>query len=199
MDMWDPYLNAVRGWVPEADRKVVFDKFHVMWHASFAVDRVRVREQKELRARGDRRLTGTKFWWLRNPANLDRLSAAARVQFGKLKRSSLKSARAWALKDSFRKLWEYRSVPAARAFIKRWLAWAKRSRLPAMIYFAGIIERRLENILTYLTHRITNAVSEGLNAKIQWIKYASRGFRNRERFKLAILFHLGGLDLEPRV
>jgi hypothetical protein len=35
-----------------------------------------------------------------------------------------------------------------------------------MIYFAGIIERRLENILTYLTHHITNAVSEGLNAKI---------------------------------
>ena len=81
----------------------------------------------------------------------------------------------------------------------RWLAWAKRSRLPAMRTFAGIVERRLENILTYLTHRITNAVSEGLNAKIRCIKYASRGFRNRERFKLAILFHLGGLDLEPRV
>jgi transposase len=41
-------------------------------------------------------------------------------------------------------------------------------------------------------------VTEGLNAKIQWIKYSSRGFRNRERFKLAILFHCGGLDLEPR-
>lgn len=199
MDMWDPYLNAVRDWVPEADRKVVFDKFHVMWHASFAVDRVRVREQKDLRARGDRRLTGTKFWWLKNPVHLDRLSAAARRQFGQLKRSALKSARAWALKESFRKLWDYRSIPAARAFMKRWLAWAKRSRLPAMIHFAGIIERRLENILTYLTHRITNAVSEGLNAKIQWIKYSSRGFRNRERFKLAILFHLGGLDLEPRM
>ena len=60
------------------------------------------------------------------------------------------------------------------------------------------MRRRLENILTYLEHRITNAVSEGLNAKIQWIKYSSRGFRNRERFKLAILFHCGGLDLEPR-
>jgi hypothetical protein len=45
-----------------------------------------------------------------------------------------------------------------------------------MIYFAGIIEGRLENILTCLTHHITNAVSEGLNAKIQWIKYSSRGF-----------------------
>jgi hypothetical protein len=41
-----------------------------------------------------------------------------------------------------------------------------------------VVARRLENILTYLTHRITNAVTEGLNAKIQWIKYSSRGFRN---------------------
>jgi transposase len=129
----------------------------------------------------------------------DALSTAARAQFDALKRSSLKAARAWALKESVRKLWDYRSVPAARAFIKRWLTWAKRSRLRAMIYFAGIVERRLENILTYLTHHITNAVSEGLNAKIQWIKYSSCGFRNRERFKLAILFHCGGLDLEPRV
>lgn len=176
-------------------QKVVFDRFHVMWHAHFAVDRVRVHEQKELRAHGDRRLMGTKFWWLKNPATLDRLSAAAPLQFEQLKRSSLKSARAWALKKSFRKRWGYRSIAAPRAFIKQWLAWAKRSRLPAMIYFADIIERRLENILTYLTHRIMNAVSEGLNAKIQWIKYASRGFRNRKRFKLAILFHLGGLSI----
>lgn len=199
MDMWDPYLKTIRAWVPNAEQKVVFDKFHVMRMAAFAVDQVRAREQKELRARGDRRLTGTKYLWLKNPANLDRLSAAARRQFGHLKRSSLKAARAWAIKESFRKLWEYRSIPAARAFFKQWLRWAKRSRLRAMIYFAGIIERRLENILTYLTHHITNAVSEGLNAKIQWIKYSSRGFRNRDRFKLAIMFHLGGLDLEPRI
>lgn len=199
IDMWDPYLKTIRAWVPGANHKVVFDKFHVMRMATFAVDAVRAREQKVLRARGDQRLTGTKYLWLKNPANLDRLSAAARFQFRQLKQSSLKAARAWAIKESFRQLWEYRSVAAARAFVRRWMAWAKRSRLRPIVYFAGIIHRRLANILTYLTHRITNAVSEGLNAKIQWIKYSSRGFRNRERFKLAILFHLGGLDLEPRV
>ena len=36
------------------------------------------------------------------------------------------------------------------------------------------------------------------NVKIQWIKYSSRGFRARERFKLAIYFHCGGLGLDPR-
>lgn len=68
-----------------------------------------------------------------------------------------------------------------------------------MIKVARMLKRHLENILTYLRHRITNAVTEGLNSKIQWIKFASRGFRNRDAFKTAILFHCGGLDLEPRL
>jgi transposase len=80
----------------------------------------------------------------------------------------------------------------------RWQAWATRSRLRPMIHGAGIIRRHLDNILNDLVHRITNAVTEGLNAKIQWITYSSRGVRERERFKLAISFHCGGLNLDPR-
>jgi len=29
MDMWDPYVASVRAHLPEADGKIVFDKFHV--------------------------------------------------------------------------------------------------------------------------------------------------------------------------
>ena len=32
---------------------------------------------------------------------------------------------------------------------------------------------------------------------IQSVKHRARGFRNRERFRAAIYFHLGGLDLYP--
>jgi transposase len=53
----------------------------------------------------------------------------------------------------------------------------------------------VENILNYLTHRITNAVTEGLNANIQWINCSTRGFRDRERFKRAIYFHCPYLGL----
>ena len=156
------------------------------------------REQRELRARGDRRLTGTKFLWLKTDAGRRDFTAASRRQFRQLRESTLKSARAWAMKEAFRHIWDYQSIPAARAFFDRWQAWAIRSRLKPMIHVAGIIRRHLENILNYLVHRITNAVTEGLNAKIQWIKYSSRGFRNRERLKTAIYFHCGRLDLEPR-
>ena len=198
MDMWDPYRRTVRDYVPDGDMKIVFDKFHVMRHVIEAMDQVRRREQRALRKRGDRRLTGTKFLWLKNQVGRHDFTAASRRQFRRLRDSTLKSARAWAMKEAFRHIWDYRSIPAARAFFDRWQAWAVRSRLKPMIHVAGIIRRHLENILNYITHRITNAVTEGLNAKIQWIKYSSRGFRDRERFKRAIYFHCGGLDLDPR-
>jgi len=66
-----------------------------------------------------------------------------------------------------------------------------------MIEKARMLKTHLANILSYLVHRITNAVSEGLNAKIQWITYTARGFRNRQHFRAAIYFHCGGLDLYP--
>lgn len=44
---------------------------------------------------------------------------------------------------------------------------------------------------------ITNARSEGVNVKIQGIKRTAKGFRNRDRFRDAIYFHLGGLHLYP--
>ncbi|MDQ6633240.1 MAG: transposase [Gemmatimonadota bacterium] len=108
------------------------------------------------------------------------------------------TAIAMGVEGGVQHIWDYRSIPAARAFFWRWEAWARRSRLRPMVHLAGVVRRHLENILTSLAHRITNAVTEGLNAKIQWIKYSSRGFRDRERFKLAIYFPCGGLDLDPR-
>src|SRR5439155_23136474 len=162
--------------VPDGDLKIVFDKFHVMRHVTEAMDQVRrreqreQREQRELRARGDRRLTGTKFLWLKTRVGRADFTAASRRQFRRLRASTLKSARAWAMKEAFRHIWDYRSIDAARAFFDRWQAWAVRSRLKPMIHVAGVIRRHLANVLTYITHRITNAVTEGLNAKIQWIK-----------------------------
>ena len=55
---------------------------------------------------------------------------------------------------------------------------------------AGLLKRRFENIITYLTHPITNATSESINAKIQWVKYTARGFRDKQNFINAIYFQI---------
>ena len=72
-----------------------------------------------------------------------------------------------------------------------------RSRLKPMSDVAGLLKRHLDHLLTYLKHHITNAVTEGLNSKIQSIKSAARGFRNFKNYRTRILFFCGKLNLYP--
>ncbi len=194
MDMWDPYVASVREHLVDGETKIVFDKFHVAKHLGDAVDKVRRKEQRILKAAGDDRLTGTRYDWLRNPTAME---PEDRKAFNKLRNSGLKTARAWALKETAMALFGYHYERPARKHFRWWHAWAVRSRLDPMIEVARTLKRRFENIITYLRHRITNAASESINAKIQWVKYTARGFRNKKNFQIAILFHCGGLNLAP--
>ena len=42
---------------------------------------------------------------------------------------------------------------------------------------------------------VTNARPEGINSVIRWVKYASRGYRKPERFRLVFYSHLCGFAL----
>lgn len=195
MDMWEPYVGAVVESIPRGGEKIVFDKFHVAKHLNDAVDRVRRREHRALRAEGRDWLTGTKHDWLRNP---DHFSLAEWRQFLRLaRRRDLQTARAWSLKEEFMRFWGYRYRGAADRHFRSWYAWATRSRLEPVKRVARMIARHYENIASYFNHPITNAAAEGLNAAIQRVKGMARGFRNPERFQMAIYFHCGGLDLYP--
>jgi len=105
--------------------------------------------------------------------------------------------RAWAIKEALRRLWQYTYPESGRKFWKRWYFWATHSRLAPVKAAAETIRRHIDNILTYYQHPVTNAMSEGLNSKIQKIKSMACGFRNMDNFKTAIYFHCGGLDLYP--
>ncbi len=109
----------------------------------------------------------------------------------------LKTARAWALKESLRELWNYQTAGWARRFWTRWYFWATHSRLAPIITVSKLIARHLANVLTYFTHRVTNAVAEGLNSKIATVQKRACGYRNRDHFKIAVYFHCGGLNLYP--
>ena len=170
------------------------DRFHVSKYLGEAVDKVRRAEHKQLLAQGDETLTGTRQLWLYNPQNL---SPEQAEDFSALKDLHLKVARAWAAKELFSKFWEYQQEGWARRFFKDWFGWVSRSRLKPVIEVARMLKRHLENLLTYLRHRITNAVTEGLNSKIQSIKSAARGFRNFRNYRIRILFFCGKLDLYP--
>lgn len=125
------------------------------------------------------------------------MPAFRRREFAALRRKALKVGRAWAIKEALRHLWQYVSPARGWKFWKRWYFWATHSRLAPIREAARTLWRHIGNILTYFKHPVTNAMSEGLNSKIQTIKQMVCGFRNTEHFKTAIYFHCGGLDLYP--
>jgi hypothetical protein len=174
--------------------RLLHDKFHVSAHLNEAVDQVRRAEHKELMAAGDETLQGSRPLWLYNPMNFSDEQAAG---FAALKDSGLKVVRAWAAKELFTKLWTYRYEGAARRFFKQWFGWVSRSRLKPLIEVARMLKSHLENILTYLRHPITNAVTEGLNSKLQMITPNAHGFRSFDNYRIRILFFCGKLDLYP--
>jgi len=192
VDMWEPFIRTAARQVPQAD--IVHDKFHVSKYLGEAVDKVRRAEHKELMAQGDETLKGTRQLWLYNPENF---SPEQRVEFSALKDLHLKVARAWAAKELFSRFWEYEQAGWARRFFEDWFGWVSRSQLKPVVEVARMLKRHLDNLLTYLKHHITNAVTEGLNSKIQSLKSAARGFRNFRNYRIRILFFCGKLNLYP--
>jgi len=194
MDMSEPYLRVVRAVVDNAEHKIVFDRFHIVAHMNDAVDKVRRRENKVLRAEGDDRLIGSRYMWL---YGADNLPDKYEVDFAALRSSNLKTARAWAIKESLRQLWKQRSRIGGERWWKRWYGWAIRSRLEPVKKVAAMVKRHLPNVLTYFKHRITNAGSEALNSVIQMLKKRAFGYRSFDNFRTVVLFHCGGLSLYP--
>ena len=194
MDMAGGYINAVSESLPEGREKIVFDRFHIMKLMNEAVDKVRREEHKRLTRAGSSILTGTKFLWL---YAREKLPSRYWEQFSSLKAAGLKTARAWAIKETLRELWRYRSLAWAEKFWKRWYFWATHSRLAPVKKIANTLKTHLYGILTYSKHRVTNATTEGINSMIETLRKAACGFRNKQRFRTVILFHLGGLNLYP--
>jgi transposase len=172
MDMWDPYIASTRAHVPNGERKIVFDRFHIMKHMNEAVDAVRKDENRLLLEDDIDILKGTKFLWLFAEENVPE-KMVERFEF--VRDLNLKTGRAWAIKEALRELWSYRRKGWAELYWKQWYFWATHCQLQPVRKVARMIHRHLENVLTYFDHRITNAVSEGLNSKIQTVKKTPTG------------------------
>lgn len=193
MDMWEAYRKSTEAYVP--DSCIVHDKFHISKHLNEGVDQVRRQEHRELMKEGDDILKGSKYSWLKNPRNMTREESR---DFQRLKKEALKVARAWGIKELFSEIWHKTTGEGMRRFFKKWYGWASRCQLAPLIKKARMIRDHLDRIITYAAHPITNAVAEGLNAKIQSLVTNARGFRTQESFRTRILFFCGNLDLTPR-
>lgn len=194
MDMCQPYIRSTLEHVPDAKRKIAFDRFHIARAINDAVNTVRKHEHAELSAQRYPILAGTRSIWLTNPENHTEVQDSL---FRFLKDTGLKVGRAWAMKETARELWSYVSRGWAERAWNKWISWVMHSKLEPMKRAARMVRAHLWGILNAVVLKATNAAAESVNAKIQWVKYTACGFRNRDRFRNAIYFHCGNLDLYP--
>jgi transposase len=195
MDMSAAYVKATKQSIPLAEEKIVHDRFHVMQHATKAVDKVRRGEHRQLKQNDDNRLAKTRYIWIKSQENLSEQQLAMLEDVFTLK---LQTGKAWGYKEMLRDLWHHDDAASATSYFNAWYRSVIHTKLEPMKKVARMIKDRLQNVVSYCTHGITNAVAEGINSKIMSIKRRVGGYRNIENFKIAIFFYCGGLDLYPR-
>jgi transposase len=197
MDMWDPFINAVKKNFEDAQKLIAFDRFHVSQHFGRALNKVRSEEHRGfLTANEQSPLIRSKYQWLTNSQRTDN-RATRRKEFLQLSRLNLKTARAWQIKEAASTLWNYSYMSVAETNWQQLLGWISRCRLKPVIAVGKMVRRYFWGILNAIRLKANNSMLEAKNSCIQRIKKIACGFRNRKRFKNAILFHLGGLDLQP--
>jgi transposase len=194
MDMHKPYIAATREGLPGGEDKIVFDRFHIMKNANAELERVRCGENRQLIREGNTTLQRARQMLLWAEENRP---AKYKDHFQRLKEQDLRTGKAWAMKESLRRLWDAPSVRLAREYFTRWRQWVVQSGIQPMQRLARNLAARLEGIIRYAQHPITTAGCEGINSRISEAQHRAAGYRSFERLRTAILFFCGKLSLYP--
>lgn len=194
MDMWSAFETVTQQVIPHAD--VVYDRFHLSVYLNNSVDITRRAENKRLAKAGDESLKKTKYLWLKNPHNY---TAKDEAQLSQLKQANNtpELIKVFELKEEFRAFFACCTTEMAKLFFYEWQEKVITSQNTHLIKVAKMFEKHLEGMLHYIQHRVSNAIAEGLNSRIQQLKAKARGFRSAAAFRIAILFHFGKLYLYP--
>ena len=115
MDMWDPYIKAVKEHFPNA--KIVFDKFHVISAFGKVIDKIRNQQFKQASDEMKKLLKGSRYRLLKNPHNLNSKEQPKLYQILKHNKAL---AIAYILKDYLKRLWQYRYRKWAVKFLDYW-------------------------------------------------------------------------------
>lgn len=183
-DMSKAFLLGISANFPEA--KVTFDKFHLVKMLNDALDQVRRREVARHPV-----LKKSRWILLKNESNLDSDQAA---KLEEIRKWNLDTCRALNLRMTFQDIYLANDPETFGKLFKKWLSWAKRSRLPEFRRVARSFERHKDGIIRWFDSKLSNAILEGINSLIQATKAKSRGFRTFECFQTAIFLTTGHLD-----
>jgi transposase len=186
IDMSKAFIKGVREHLPEA--RITFDKFHVIAHASEAVDKTRRSEQKT-----DPSLKGLRWALLKDrerltpsqKADLDAFTAHVTTK---------RTARAWQYREQLREILDRKQINVLTAMLKRWCANVRRSKVDAMKKVAQMILDHFDGVVAWAQTRQTNGFLEAINGLFQAAKRKARGYGNFITMRIVVYLVAGNLD-----
>lgn len=173
VDMWEPFRLSIERWAPQC--RIVYDKFHIIQHANDAVDEVR-RAEFFRKGRKMRDVIKGKKWLL-----LSRWKNLAKNQRGVLNRVfhlNRRVFKAYLLKESLEKLWDYHYEGAMLNYLQKWIDQLRWQRLPSFQDLGRMLLKHLEGILNYCRTKVRFGVVEAINGNIRMLLNRGRGYKN---------------------
>lgn len=186
IDMSPAFIKGVTEWLPNAT--ITFDKFHVVAHASTAVDEMRRQEQ-----RTDPSLKGLRWALLKSR---ERLSPAQREDLDALvtRLTTTRTARAWLYREQLREILSRKQPHVVAALLAQWCTNVMRSKVEPMKEVAALIRRHFAGILAWTRSRQTNGFLEALNGLFQAAKRKARGYTRFRTMRTVLFLIAGKLD-----
>ena len=186
IDMSPAFIKGVTKHLPNA--RITFDKFHLIAHASTALDKTRRLEQKT-----DPSLKGLRWKLLRDRADL---TPDARADLDALiaQVTTKRTARAWLYKEQLREIMERKQVNVVRDMLTQWATNVMRSKVEPMKEVARMIRSHLDGIVAWTQTRQTNGFLEAINGLFQAAKRKARGYGNFSTIRTVVFLLAGKLD-----
>ena len=186
-DMWEAFINGALKYFPNT--RHCHDLYHCVTYLNDAVDKVRKREVKEFKE-----LRHTKYMWLKDKS---RYTPNDRMRFDKLENAEYQVSQAWKVKELFRDLLRlhYHGDMEVYGMLGDWMADALQYNIGEINEVVFMFKRHLKGIISAMVTGANNGKAERTNGSIQEIKTIGRGYGTAERYRIAILFFYGGLDM----
>ena len=173
VDMHEPYRLSLEQWVPQC--RIIYDKFHVMQHANEAVTEVR-RAEFFRKGGAARELFKGKHWLLLT--RWVHLNTNRKRQLNQLFALNRRVMKAYLMKESLDRLWNYTYEGAMLRYLKSWIDQLRWQRLKPLEKLAGMLLKHLEGILNYCKTKVRLGVVEAVNGNIKALLRRGRGYRD---------------------
>ena len=173
VDMWEPFRMSIEQWAPQC--KIVYDKFHIMQHANDAVDEVR-RAEFFRKGKEGREVIKGKRWLLLS--RWENLSGEKRGQLNELFGLNRRVFKAYLLKESLDRLWDYKYPAAMFNYLDKWIDQLRWQRLKPLEKLAEMLLKHSEGIANYCQTKVRFGVVEAVNANIRMLINRGRGYKN---------------------